>query len=157
MTQPSFTPAEIDLHAKQYLELQGKLDALEKARVEIKNQLELKADYLKDLVLKLGGSHAEKSKIIFGVDYELMCTKSQYTWIDSAAVETFRDALRKSKQARLLNKVFEKTIRWNLKSEASDIVRGSKLTTKLQALWAKCIVLKDRNPSLTVRAKEKAA
>jgi len=157
MTQPSLTPAEIDQHAKEYLKLEEECLKAQKTLIEAKNNLELKEEFLKGVVAQFGGPHAQKAKILYGAEMELMCKYSQYSNIDSAAVETFRDALRKSKQARLLSKVFEKTIRWTLKSEASDIVRGSKLTTKLQALWAKCIVLKDRNPSLTVRPKEKAA
>ena len=147
-------PEAIDRQLRTYRELLERYKAAKSLAVELENQVEIHAEIIKDLVTKYGSSHAEKSKLLHGLQYEAMCTYSQYASIDAAAVETFREALRKSDQSRLLSKVFEKTIRWTLKSEASEIVRGSKLTTKLQALWAKCIVLKDRNPSLQVREKE---
>lgn len=150
------SPEEIDFAAKEYVGLRAKYLEAKKFSVELENQAELKGEILRDLVAQFGGAHAEKSKILHGAELEIMCTYSQYSSVDAAAVENFRDALRKSKQARLLSKIFEKTIRWTLKSEASEIMRGSKLTTKLQALWGKCILLKDRNPSLVVREKQRA-
>jgi hypothetical protein len=156
-TKSAPNPAEIDRLSKEYLELKDKLFTAQLASGEISQQLTLKGELLKQMVSDFGSAHAEKSKLLHGLQYEVMATFGQTVTIDAAAVETFRDALRKSKQMRLLGKLFEKTIRWSLNPEASKIVRGSTLSKKLVDLFAKCEVVKSRTPTLQVRAKEKAA
>lgn len=156
MTATAPTPQEIDQLSKEYLELKDKLFTAQLAASEISGQLTLKAELIKQKVAEFGSAHAEKSKIVHGLEYEAVVTFGQSVSIDAAAVETFRDALHKAKQTRLLGKIFEKTIRWSLSPEASKIVRGSSLSAKVRALFAKCEVVKAKTPSLQVRAKEKA-
>ena len=84
-----------------------------------------------------------------------MSTYGVSTSVDGAAVERFRLELVKAKQARLLKKVFEKTIRWNLSPLASTIIKAEKkLSNKLLALYAQCTVTKAKRPSLIVRPKK---
>ena len=151
------TPAELDTLAEEYnaareMYLQSTL-----ATKDLQQQMELRADKLKEAVKLFGQQYAEKSKLLHGVKFEIMCSYAQTSAIDAVAVEQFRGELQKAKQTRLLGKMFEKSVRYTLRSQASEIVRGEKLTAKLRSLWARCIVLKDIAPKLTVREKEKAA
>jgi hypothetical protein len=157
MSQSAPNPAEIDKLSKEYLELKEKLFTAQLAATDISQQMTLKAELLRDMVSKFGSAKGEKSKLLHGLEYEVMATFGQTVSIDAAAVETFRDALKQAKQARLLGKLFEKTIRWTLNPEASKIVRSSTLSKKLSDLFAKCEVVKPITPKLQVRLKEKAA
>jgi hypothetical protein len=157
MTVAAATPAQVDKYAKEYLDLKDQVLQAKFALTELQQQLELKAEIVKSYVESYGSAHAEKSKIVHGLKYEAVMTFGQSVSIDAAAVETFRDELRKSKQVRLLGKLFEKRISFALNPEASKIVRGSTLSDKLRSLFAKCEVIKPRTPTLQVREKEKAA
>jgi len=154
LTPPS--PPDLDALAKEYLSLKDAVLSAKLAYAEAQNQMELKAESLKDLVSKFGGAHAEKSKILHGTRYEMVCTFPQELKQDAAAIEVFRGALKAADQSRLLNKVFDKTIRWTLNPKASEIIRGTKLSSKLQALWATCIVVESGTPRLQVREKQTA-
>jgi len=81
-----------------------------------------------------------------------MVTFGQSVSIDAAAVERFRIALAESDQSRLSRKIFEKTIRWSLTPEYGSVVKASKLSKPLLALYSQCEVIKARAPSLVVRA-----
>src|SRR5436305_369581 len=83
----------------------------------------------------------------------IMATYGSSVSFDAAAVEKFRLALVKKKQARLLKKVFQKDVRWSLAPEASVIIKGEKLSKPLLALYSQCQVVKPKTPSLTVREK----
>lgn len=155
MTTSSPSPEQIDQHAKEYLALKDKLLQAKLAYSEIQQQMECTESILKNWGATFGSAHAEKSKLLHGLGYEVMVTFGQSVSIDASAVETFRDALAKADQPRLLKKLFDKTIRWTLHPQASEIVRGEKLSDKLRSLFAKCQVVKERSPSLQVR--EKAA
>lgn len=153
--KPLPTPAEIDALAKEYLELKDQ--ALEKSAAA-GAALQLVSDkgqILQDLIAACGSAHAEKSKIVYGLEFEAFATYSQFSSVDSAAVDTFRDALKKSAKTFLIGKMFEKSVRWTLRSEASTIIRGFRLSPKLSALWGRCILLKDKKPTLTVRPRQK--
>ena len=149
----SFTPAEIDKQAKEYSDLKEKVLTAKLALRDLEQQLTLKEEELIKSVEEHGSAHAQKSKLLHGVKMEIVATYSQRTQIDAQAVETFREELGKAKQSVLISRMFEKDIRWNLKQGASEIIRRSTLSQKLQALWGKCIVLKDCKPSLQVREK----
>ena len=155
MTPSPPTPAEVEVLAKEYLDLKDKFLQAKLAATEIELQMRAKGEVLKDLVAKFGSQHAEKSRLLYGLKCEVMVTTGQSVSIDAAAVETFREALVKADQPRLLKKLFEKTIRWTLHPQASELVRGEKLSDKLRSLFAKCEVVKAKTPSLNVR--EKAA
>lgn len=151
------TPAEIDELAIEYLELNKKaVDAALAATAAVQLARD-KGEVLREMVGRAGSAHAAKSKILFGVEFEAMCTYAQSSSVDSAAVETFRRELKKSAKSRIISKIFERTVRWTLRAEASDVIRGSRLSEKLSSLWAKCIVLTDKTPKLDVRPRKKAA
>ncbi len=156
------TPAEIDQLTIEYRSIEAQIDAIDKTADDQKTPLlvrygELKALFL-DHVRQFGSAHAEKSKILHGIAMEIMATFSTYSSMDASAIERFRLALVKAKQARLLSKIFEKTIRWTLKPAAASLaIRGNKLTPKLLALYSQITVTKDRAPTLEVRLVKKEA
>jgi hypothetical protein len=149
------TQPEIDKLAEEYQSLEKEFDRAEGELKAAAAKLDQKADELIRLVTSFGSAHAEKSKLLHGIRFEIMSTQGVSTSIDGAAVERFRLELVKSKQARLLKKVFEKTIRWNLSPMASVIIKAEKkLSNKLLALYAQCTVSKAKKPGLTVRPKK---
>lgn len=152
MTAPS--PVRVDELAKEYMALKEKyLDARLKAEFAAE-QVEKLAEVLKPLVSDYGSAHAEKSKVMHGVKWEVMVTYGSSVVIDGAAVEKFRLALVAAKQGRLLKKFFEKTIRWSLSPLAPALIKGEQqLPKSLLALYAMCEVVKPRTPSLQVREK----
>jgi hypothetical protein len=152
-TDPCPKPADVDQLAKEYLKLKEDFLQAKLAATEIGTNLEAKAETLRLIVGRFGSSHAEKSKLLHGIKHEVMVTYGQSVSIDAAAVENFREALKQAKQSRLLNTIFQKTIRWTLQPQASELIRGSRLTDKMRALAAKCEVIKPKTPSVTVRAK----
>jgi hypothetical protein len=145
------TPAEVDQKAEQYFVLRAALDdATAQAKLRTIPLVQLKSE-LVEIVSAYGSCHVEKSKILHGVSAEMVATFGQSVTIDAAAVERFRAGLIESSQTRLLKRVFEQTIRWTLRPEASAIVRGDKLSKALQGLYAEVEVIKPLAPSLTVR------
>lgn len=92
------------------------------------------------LVEEFGSAHAEKSTLLHGISYEIMATFGMTTSIDAAAAERFAHALRLAKQTRLLNKIFQQTVRYTLAADASSIVRSWALPrpcsrSSLSAWW----------------------
>lgn len=147
------TPAEVDDACRQYSELKDQLEQARLAASEIAEQVTLAGDCLRHLVGKYGSAHAEKSKLLHGLKYEAMCSYGQEVKIDASAVEQFRIALTKAGQPGLLRRLFEKTVRWTLKAQASEIVRSSDLPDKFRALYARCEVINAKTPVLKVREK----
>jgi hypothetical protein len=143
----------VDKLAAEYLGLKKTAEEKAQAAAEAQKPLQDKAQELRELVREHGSAHAEKSKLLHGVSHEIMCSFGQSVTIDAAAVENFRLALVEAKQAGLLKRIFEKTIRWTLSPEASRIVRGISLTPKLARLFSACQVVKDNTPKLIVRPK----
>ena len=151
MTAP--TPHEIDQAAKKYAELKEQTLQQKLAYSDCQQQLETQAELLRDLVGKFGGAHAEKSKLLHGLKFEVLCTYGQEVKIDAAKVENFRLALVEAKQPRLLTRIFEKTIRWTLKPQASQIIRSDNFPEEYRALFADCEVITAKTPALKVREK----
>ena len=151
------TPVRVDELAEAYLALKDEyLEARLEAEVTA-DLLEKKGAELKALVSDFGSAHAEKSKLLHGVTHELMVTFGSSVSIDGAAVEKFRLALVKAKKARVLRKLFEKTIRWTLSPLAPTLIKGEQQLPKpLLALYAQCEVVKPKTPSLQVREKSPA-
>lgn len=145
---------DLDKHAKEYLALKESYLQATLAAKAAGELLEKKGDELKQLVTEFGSAHAEKSKILHGVGYELVVTYGSSVVIDGQALEKFRLGLVAAKQARLLKRIFDKTIRWTLSPNAAAIIRGEqKLSKPLLALYAQCEVVKPRTPLLQVREK----
>ncbi len=151
--------AEVDALAEEMLTLKGKVGSiLEKAQQDSKPHLDRMGE-LKEVaerwIRAFGSAHAEKSKLLHGILYEIMGTFGMSTSIDAAAVEAFRKGLVKSKQAKLLKKLFTKTVRFDLNPDGAEIVKGVTLKPRLVALWAKCFVNQSKTPVITPRLKKK--
>ena len=146
-------PERVDELAKEYLAIKEEFDKATAAKDSIESRLDQKKDEIRLVVRDFGSAHAQKSKILHGVSQEIVVTYGQSVSIDAAAVENFRLALQRAKKARLLRTIFEKTIRWTLQPQASEVIRGSKLSDRLRGLAMKCEVITAKTPSVTVRAK----
>lgn len=147
------TPAEVDAKAKEYLTLKDALDrATEDAKLRTVPLVELKEE-LVELVSSFGSAHAEKSRLLHGISFEMLATFGSQVSIDAAAVERFRLALLESNQSRLLKKIFTMDIRWTMAPQAATIIKGEKLSDALLAIFSQCEVVKPKAPSLVVREK----
>lgn len=159
-TQPP-SAADVEKFAREYQELQLKILGIAKKAQEDIAPLAIRLGHLKIWFVanvgKFGSAHYEKSKILHGIGLEAMATFGQSSSIDNAAVETFRLALYKAKQARVLKRIFEKTVRWKLLPQASAFLRGEheagKFPDKLFLLFARCTVTKEKTPVLEIRPK----
>lgn len=155
MKPESPTPLQVDEKAKKYYELQAdllqKMLAAREAQVPLQ---QLKTELI-ELVKDFGSTHAEKSKLLHGIEDELMATFGSSTSADAAAIERFRLALVQKKQGRLLKRIFEKSERWTLSAAAATIIKGEKLTPSLLALYSQCSVTEPSTPRLEVRPKKK--
>lgn len=150
-------PAEVDMAAEKFTDLELKLTEAKKKYQDAQKQLGDRELELIQLVSATGGPHAQKSKILHGIAWEIVATFAQYTTQDSSAVERFRQALVAAKQTRLLKKIFKADVRWTMQSGASEIVKTEKLSPRLMALLLQCSVTADKKPSLDVREKKKPA
>ena len=112
-------------------------------------------------VREFGSAHAEKSKLLHGLEWEVLATFGSSNVLDGAAVETFRLALLQEKKTRLLKKVFEKVIRWTMADTAGAFLRteheAGKFPDRLYALFARCSVPKELTPRLQVRPKKNSS
>ncbi len=148
-------PAEVDGRAESFHQLELELA---EARLEVKTAqriLDAKEAELIELVRSCGGPHAQKSKILHGIAWEMVATFAQCTVQDSAAVERFRQELLRTKQTRLMKKIFTADTRWTMHTGAAEIVKTKILSPMLMSLLLQCAVTKDKKPSLDVREKKK--
>lgn len=153
---PAPSRNRIDELSQEYLALK---DRRAKADLEVRaiaREIEAKGALLLDLVERHGSAHAEKSKLLHGVGFEVMATFGQVVSIDGAAVEAFRAAAGDELKPAQFRQVFEQAISYRLLSSAAEFIRTNKLSRKLKALYAACQVVKDKSPTLTVREKNPA-
>jgi len=145
------TAVDIDRLAVQFLDLEQKTDEAYKIAASLDGPHEEMKEELIELVEAFGSSHAEKSKLLHGVTYEIVATFGVSTSIDAAAVERFAQALRIAKQTKILNRIFEQTTRYTLRPDAGSIIRAVALPKAQLALFSQCQVTKPRTPTLKVR------
>lgn len=148
------TPAEVDELAQKYFDAQEKVLQAVLAVTNAQQPIPPMKDEMVELIREFGSTHAEKSKVLNGIEWKLMATFGTYHSLDAAAVERFRLGLVKAKQARLLKKIFTKSERWDLSPEAEVIIKGCKLSKSLLALYSQCDIPKPKNPSLKVEKKQ---
>ena len=100
---------QVDAHAVEYKRLEKILDAAKAELAKVRNKEGADLDKLHgtliEMVRSFGGKHAEKSKILHGIEWELMATFGQSAGIDSAAVERLRLALESGQQDQTAEKV----------------------------------------------------
>jgi hypothetical protein len=151
LTAPS--AAEVDEKAAHYSALKEALLRATEAAERAKVPLDALKEELVETVRAFGSTHAEKSRILHGIGWELMATFGSSVSYDAAAVELFRVALYNCDKTRLLKKIFLKEIRWSLMPGATEIIKSEKLSNPLLALYSQCEVVKPKTPSLSVREK----
>jgi hypothetical protein len=150
-------PLRVDELAQQYLALKDRhLQATLEVRA-LQQELDAQGELLKATIAQHGSAHAEKSKLLHGVGFEMMLTCGQQISTDFAAVEKFREAASANLKPRQFARIFEKVVSYRLLASAAEFVRTGELSTRLKALYAACQVIKERAPQLTVRAKPSAA
>lgn len=149
-------PAAVDTAAEAFHRLELDIEEAKKNFDAAKKLLVDRELALIEMVRQHGGQHAQKSKILHGIVWEMVATFGQYTGPDAAAIERFRQALVESKKTRLLKKFFSQDVRWTMKAGAAQIAQAEKLPPKLMALLLLCSVTQDKKPSLDVRQKKKA-
>lgn len=154
--KPAPSPSKVDELAKYYLEVKEKhFQATLEVRA-LQAELEAKGSVLRELAEVHGSVHAEKSKLLHGVGYEIMATFGQMVSVDAAAVEKFRVAASLELSVTKLARVFDVDIRYRLAATAAEFIRTGELSRKVKALYAACTVVKDKTPTLTVREKQPA-
>lgn len=149
-------PAEVDERAEKYHKIEADLATKTAECSKLKKDLAARELELIEIVRSFGGPHCTKSKILHGIVWEMVATFSQYTVLDTAAVERFREALANAGQTRLLKKMFKQDVRWTFDAAATaEIVKTEKLSPRLMAALLQCTVTQDKKPSLDVRPKKK--
>lgn len=152
---------KVDERALEYKRLEKVLDDAKAAFNAVKKKDGADLDKLHlaliDLVRAHGGRHAEKSKILHGIDWELMATFGISPGIDSAAVERFRLALKAAKKTRLLKLLFTEQKTYSLAANAAEVMKAEgKLPDDLATAALACFTFTPRTPQLEVRPKKKA-
>lgn len=153
------SPAEIDLKAAEFHALEAKWkDA--KLQVTLAGEPVDKLEKeLIELARNWGSSHAQKSRILHGILWEMMATFGQSLQLDTAAVERLRVGLKKADQSRLLKKLFQKDVRWIFSAASAVVIKSDKavkLSPKIKGLLLDCFVQTNRTPTLDVRKKKAA-
>jgi hypothetical protein len=162
-TKPvSLNAAQVDAHAIEYKRLEKIIDDAKAELVKVKRKEGLELEKLHmaliDVVRMFGGKHAEKSKIMHGIEWELMATFGESHGIDATAVERLRLALKAAKKTRLLKKLFTEEKSWRLASNAAELLVGEdKLPDDVARALLACFTFTPRTPQLEVRPKKKPA
>jgi hypothetical protein len=152
---------QVDAHAAEYKRLEKILDAAKAELAKVKKKEGADLDKLHgtliDLVRSFGGKHAEKSKILHGIEWELMATFGQSAGIDPTAVERLRLALKAANKTKLLKKLFTEEKSYRLAPDAAELLKAEdKLPGDLAMLALACFNFTPRTPTLDVRPKKKS-
>jgi hypothetical protein len=151
---------QIDEHAQKYKRLEKALDEAKIAYAAVRKAEGAQLDKLHleliDLVRTFGGKHAEKSKILHGIEWELMATFGESHGIDATAVERLRLLLKDAKLTRLLKKLFTEEKSWRLAPNAAELLRAEgKLPDEIAIAALACFTFTPRTPQLDVRARKR--
>lgn len=131
------------------------LDELCARRESLKAELEAINDTLKGQVEEHGftPAGAEKSKRLAGKKYQATVTYGTSTEVRDAQVETIEKACPRD----LFAKLFSKVTKYKLQSGASLLLAGtlpSGSPPNLRKMFSAAVVLKQREPSLSIKALE---
>ena len=147
------TAAEVDELAILYDKLKAKLFDQTLAQKAAADELAAAKEKCVELLTSFGSTRAEKSKLLHGLKWEIMGTFGTSTSVDAAAVERLREHLSTDGETRLVKRLFEKTIRWTLRSTARAEILKDDVPAKVRALFAACEVTKDKSPAIDARLK----
>lgn len=149
----------IDGFAGEYKRLEKIIDDAKAEFAKVKKNQGADLDKLHvaliELVRAFGGKHHEKSKLLQGIDWELMATFGESHGIDSNAVERLRLALKAAGKTKLLKKLFTEEKSWRLAPNAAEILRSEgKLPDELAMAALACFTFTPSTPRLDVRPKK---
>jgi hypothetical protein len=149
----------IDGFAAEYKRLEKILDEAKVEFTKVKKNQGADLDKLHvaliELVRAFGGKHAEKSKLLQGIEWELMATFGESHGIDANAVERLRLALKDAGKTKLLKKLFTEEKSWRLAPNAAEILRSEgKLPDELAMAALACFTFTPSTPRLDVRPKK---
>jgi hypothetical protein len=159
MTETAPTPARVDELALEYDELGEKI---RKILAEAKDECQepdgklakLEAE-LKRLVEQFGSAYEKKSKLLNGVEWEMMLTSSSTVTVDAAAVERFLDWAEGDKKKRaIVDALFTSAKRWDLTPNATVLIQAPGIPAPAKRLFAACLKITPNEPRLRVRKKK---
>jgi hypothetical protein len=155
-------PEALDQFAAEYISLKTEifernlelLDALKEKSARVA----FLAKLFTDACHAHGSPHEKKSKLLSGLDYELMTTESSSSSIDQAAVRILESKCERHGKTDLFEQLFESVSEYRARPGADAIARASRgLTGPLAVAYLKCAVTKTSPPRLTaVRPRQKA-
>lgn len=156
-------PEALDTLAAEYLGLEKEI-ADEVAALQLK--LKPKAERLDELRPKFlvqcvafGSPYEKKSKLLSGLEYEVMATASSSSSLDQPAIGRFREGCEKMERLSVFEEIFEKVSEYRKRPAADEVVRrttGEKLTPTLALLYLKCTIVKNSPARLAaVRPRQK--
>lgn len=150
---------QIDDYAAEYQRLDEVVEVAKKEFQKVKNAEGADLDRLHlaliELVRTFGGKHAEKSKILHGIEWELMATFGQSHGIDATAVERLRLALKDAGKTKLLKKLFTEQKSYRLADNAAEVLKAEgKLPDDLAMAALACFTFTPSTPRLEVRPKK---
>lgn len=160
-------PEALDALAAEYLALDKEV---EDEVAALKKKLEPKTDRMEELRPKFlaqcvayGSPHEKKSKLLSGLDYEVMTTQSSSSSLDQAAIGTFRERCERLDRVTLFDELFEQVSEYRSRPGSAEVVRrsvGDLMTGRLAIAFLKCTIVKNNPPRLAAvrpRTKEPAA
>ena len=156
-------PEALDTLAAEYLGLQKEIED-EVTALTLK--LKPKAERLEELRPKFlaqcvahGSPYEKKSKLLSGLEYEVMTTESSSSSLDQPAIGRFREGCEKMERLSVFEEIFEKVSEYRKRPAADEVVRrttGEKLTPTLALLYLKCTIVKNSPARLAaVRPRQK--
>lgn len=153
------TAAEVEQLAIEHQELTNKIDGIfAAAKLEAKEpgeRLTKLVTDLKTLTDQFGTEYEKKSKLLNGLEWELMLTASSSTSVDEAAVIRFEEWAKGDRERREIAKLLFVTVtRHDLSPNATVLIQAPGIPAHAKKLFAECLKITPNAPRLTVRPKK---
>jgi len=159
-------PESLDRLAAEYLSIEQEL---EQERLALTERMKAKSERLAELEKEFievcnafGSPHEKKSRLLSGLEFEIMTTISSSTSLDQAAVGAFEAQCVKAQSIRIFRALFEKVSTYRSRHDADGVLRRSSaaLSPSLAKGYLRCVLTKTNPPRLSAvrpRKKESAA
>jgi hypothetical protein len=155
------SPVQVDELALQHNELKEKIEnILAKAKEDTKDSAEELVKLvgeLRVLVDQFGSAHAKKSKLLNGIDWEMMLTKTSTTSLNGASVERMKAwAGTDKRKLAVFDSLFVGTMRWDLTPTATALIQSPTIPLGAKRLFSACLKIEPNTPRFEVRPKKAA-
>jgi len=162
MTPAAPTPARVDELAIEHNALESKIEEIQKAAKEEAKEPSEKLTKLiaelKALVESFGSAHEKKSKLLSGLEWEMMLTHSSSVGIDNAAVERFWAWAKKERAKKaIVESLFVSVKRWELTPNATVLIQAPNIPLAAKRLFSACLNITPNSPRFKVRPRKKEA